>query len=149
MSSQIGWSCPEPIMSWNCHHHHQKCCSYYDCCHLLPSLSLLRLLYTFKVGGPPPSHGAEEDVTHEGEEAPVSLTDAYRGIMAGVGLSGDALEAWLEEWMKLISADVGEMGQGGIGSTIPGSRAAELLVERRLGTAVAAIAGKCMLLHMI
>ena len=69
--------------------------------------------------------------------------------MAGVGLSGDALEAWLEEWMKLISADVSEMAQGGIGSTIPASRAAELLVERRLGTAVAAIAGKCMLLHMI
>lgn len=68
--------------------------------------------------------------------------------MAGVGLSGNALEGWLEEWMKLISADVCEMAQGGIGSTIPGSRAAELLVERRLATAVAAIAGKCRLLHM-
>ena len=67
--------------------------------------------------------------------------------MAGVGLSGAPLEAWLEQWMKLISADVSEMAQGGIGSTIPGSRAAELLAEQRLGRAVAAIAGKCMLLH--
>lgn len=67
--------------------------------------------------------------------------------MAGLGLSGNALEAWLEEWMKLISADVSEMAQGGIGRTIPGSRAAELLVECRLARAVAAIAGKCMLLH--
>ena len=67
--------------------------------------------------------------------------------MAGLGLSGNALEAWLEEWMKLISADVSEMAQGGIGRTIPGSRAAELLVECRLARAVTAIAGKCMLLH--
>lgn len=66
--------------------------------------------------------------------------------MVGVGLSGDALETWLEEWMKLVSADMSEVAQGGIGSTIPGSRAAELLVERRLGKAVAAIAGKCRLL---
>ena len=66
--------------------------------------------------------------------------------MVGVGLSGDALEAWLEEWMKLVSADMSEVAQGGIGSTIPGSRAAELLVERRLGRAVAAIAGECRLL---
>lgn len=68
--------------------------------------------------------------------------------MVGVGLSGDALEAWLEEWMKLISADMSEVAQGGMGSTIPGSRAAELLVERRLGRAVAAIAGKCRLLYL-
>ena len=98
--------------------------------------------------GAPPSQWAEEDLTPAGDEASISLIDAYRGVMAGVGLSGDALEGWLEEWMKLISADVSEMAQGGIGSTIPGSRAAELLVESRLGTAVAAIAGKCGLLHM-
>lgn len=63
--------------------------------------------------------------------------------MAGVGLAGGDLEAWLEEWMKLVSADVAEMAQAGIAGTIPGSRAAELLVESRLGRAVAAVAGKC------
>ena len=63
--------------------------------------------------------------------------------MAGVGLAGVDLDAFLEEWMKLVSADVAEMAQSGIAGTIPGSRAAELLVESRLGRAVVAIAGEC------
>lgn len=96
-----------------------------------------------QVGAPSPSQGEEEDLIKDGNEAaPVSLADTYRGIMAGVGLAGSALEAWLEHWMKLLTAEVAEMAQGGIANTIPGSRAAELLVESRLSRAVAAIAGK-------
>ena len=63
--------------------------------------------------------------------------------MAGVGLAGVDLDAFLEVWMKLVSADVAEMAQSGIAGTIPGSRAAELLMESRLGRAVVAIAGEC------
>ena len=110
---------------------------------MLPVLLRWDQCLSSQVGVATPSHGGEEELTPEGGEAPVSLEDAYRGIMAGVGLSGSALEAWLEEWMKLISADMTEMAQGGIASTIPGSRAAELLVEMRLGRTVAAIGGKC------
>ena len=95
-----------------------------------------------QAGGQAPLHEEALD-TLEDEAGQVSLASVFRNIMAGAGLSGDSLEAWLEEWMKLVAADTTEIAQGGIASTIPGSDAAKLLVESRLGKAIALIAGKC------
>jgi len=90
-----------------------------------------------------PSYGAEEDLGKSGEEEEhVSLEGAYRSILTGAGLSAEALESWLDSWMKFVSAEVVDLAKGGIASLIPGSKAAELIVQHRLGRAVAVIAGR-------
>lgn len=90
-----------------------------------------------------PSHSAGEDLSNSDDEADlVSLEEAYRSILAGTGLSAAALASWLEPWMQYVTSEVGEMAKGGIASTIPGSKAADLLVQSRLGRAVAFIAGR-------
>ena len=76
------------------------------------------------------------------EHEQISLEDAYRSILAGTGLSEDALQIWLESWMRHVTAEVVDIAKGGIACLIPGSKAAEIIVESRLSRAVIMIAGK-------
>ena len=55
---------------------------------------------------------------------------------------GAALATWLERWMKDVDAEIADLGKRGIASCIPGSRAAEILVQSRLSKAVVLIAGE-------
>lgn len=88
------------------------------------------------------SRSAEEDLSKsDAEHEQISLEEAYRSILAGTGLSAHALQTWLESWMRHVSAEVVDIAKGGIACLIPGSKAAELIVESRLGRAVIMIAG--------
>jgi len=94
-------------------------------------------------GSPQQSRGAEEDLSKSDAEAEqVSLEEAYRSILEGMGLSAEALQTWMEPWMKYVTADIIDLAKGGIACLIPGSKAAELIVESRLGKAVVMIAGR-------
>ena len=109
---------------------------------MLETFRSLSLVIMCQADGPGPLHEeALNTLDHEADQ--VNLANVFRTIMAGAGLSGESLEAWLREWMQLVAADVSEIALGGIASTIPGSDAAKLLVESRLGKAIALIAGKC------
>ncbi|KAL0036516.1 hypothetical protein WJX77_010974 [Trebouxia sp. C0004] len=92
-------------------------------------------------GSPQQSRGAEEDLSKsDAETEQVSLEVAYRSILEGTGLSAEALQTWMEPWMKHVTADIVALAKGGIACLIPGSKAAELIVESRLGRAVVMIA---------
>lgn len=94
-------------------------------------------------GSPQQPLGAEEDLSKSdaGTEQ-ASLEEAYRSILKGTGLSAEALQTWMEPWMKYVTADIIDLAKGGIACLIPGSKAAELIVESRLGRAVVMIAGR-------
>lgn len=94
-------------------------------------------------GTPQQSRGAEEDLSKsDAEPEQVSLEEAYRSILEGTGLSAEALQTWLEPWMQHVTVDIIEEAKRGIACLIPGSKAAELIVESRLGRAVVMIAGR-------
>ena len=94
-------------------------------------------------GSPQQSRDAEEDLSKsDAETEQVSLEQAYRSILEGTGLSAEALQTWMEPWMKHVMADIIDLAKGGIACLIPGSKAAELIVESRLGRAVVMIAGR-------
>ena len=91
-------------------------------------------------GSPQQPLGAEEDLSKSdaGTEQ-ASLEEAYRSILKG---TPEALQTWMEPWMKYVTADIIDLAKGGIACLIPGSKAAELIVESRLGRAVVMIAGR-------
>jgi hypothetical protein len=94
-------------------------------------------------GSPHQSRDAEEDLSKsDAETEQVSLEEAYRSILEGTGLSAEALHKWMEPWMKHVAADIIDLAKGRIACLIPGSKAAELIVESRLGRPVVMIAGR-------
>ncbi|DBA87025.1 TPA: hypothetical protein ACH3X2_000400 [Trebouxia sp. C0005] len=99
-------------------------------------------------GTPQQSRGAEEDLSKsDAEPEQVSLEEAYRSILEGTGLSAEALQTWLEPWMQHVTVDIIEEAKRGIACLIPGSKAAELIVESRLGRAVVMIAENLHTMH--
>lgn len=89
------------------------------------------------------SRDAEEDLSKpDAETEQVSLEEAYRSILKRTGLSAEALQTWMESWMNHVTADIVDLAKRGIACLIPGSKAAELIVESRLGRAVVMIAGR-------
>lgn len=71
------------------------------------------------------------------------LEDAYSTILQQAGLSGDELQTALTAWMAYMAKEVSQVADRlaeRLGR-IRGSRAAELIIEERLATAVNMVAG--------
>lgn len=93
----------------------------------------------------------EEEVLSEfdDEAGQLNLQDSYSTILQQAGLHGDALDKFLTAWMEFISSEVSQLSNrlGRQLARIPGSHAAQLIVEQQLATAVNMVAGElsCML----
>lgn len=89
------------------------------------------------------SQVAEQALSDSDDEAgQPSLQDAYSMILEQAGLHGDALQTALDSWMDLVTGVISVMANNLVRGRIPSSHAAQLVIQKKLATAVIMVAGK-------
>ena len=95
------------------------------------------------------NQAAEQALSDSDDEAGhPSLRDAYSTIVEQAGLHGDALQTALDSWMDIMIAEVSVMANSLVRGRIPGSHAAQLVIQKKLATAVTMVAGKLTIFHV-